>query len=574
MNKTVNINLGGMFFHIDEDAYQKLTRYFEAIKRSLSNSSGQDEIIKDIEMRVSELLTEKQKTDKHVVGLKDVDEVIAVMGQPEDYKIDDEENGETIPKYNSSNTKKLYRDTENGMIGGVLAGLGHYFGIDKVWLRIFLLILVFAWFTGLLAYIILWIVMPEAKTTAEKLEMTGEPVTISNIEKKVREEFENVSDKIKNANYDEMGNRIKTGAEKAGSSFGNFIIAIFRVFSKILGVILIITGLTILFFLLVGIFTLGTNVFIEFPWTTFVETGNLTEYPTWSFGLIMFFAVGIPFFFLSLLGFKLLSPNLKSIGNIAKYTLLAIWLISVAMAIAIGINQATAYSVDGRVVQKENIDLKPTDTLLIKFKHNDYFAKNIDDRNAFKITLDSTGNDVIYSNNVSFRIAQADDKSAYIQIEKEAKGTTLFEAKKRAEKIKYGYKITGNQLILDNYLLTELKEKFRDQEIEITLFLPKGTLLKMDESMAHYDRTDGDYFLWNPDNTNAVYKVDSDKIRCLNCPEDENEYNEIENKAEENDSIVTTTVTVNGEVITTTTNKTSGKKGLSIDKDGVIIKTN
>jgi hypothetical protein len=70
MNKTVNINLGGMFFHIDEDAYLKLTRYFDAIKRSLSKSSGQDEIIKDIEMRVAELLTENQKTDKQVVGLK------------------------------------------------------------------------------------------------------------------------------------------------------------------------------------------------------------------------------------------------------------------------------------------------------------------------------------------------------------------------------------------------------------------------------------------------------------------------------------------------------------------------
>ena len=90
MNKTVNINLGGMFFHIDEDAYQKLSRYFDAIKRSLSNSSGQDEIIKDIEMRVSELLNEKQKSEKHVVSVKDVDEVIAVMGQPEDYRIDDE----------------------------------------------------------------------------------------------------------------------------------------------------------------------------------------------------------------------------------------------------------------------------------------------------------------------------------------------------------------------------------------------------------------------------------------------------------------------------------------------------
>ena len=94
MNKTVNINLGGMFFHIDEDAFQKLTRYFDAIKRSLSNSSGHDEIIKDIEMRVSELLNEKQKSDKHVVGLKDVDEVIAVMGQPEDYIIEDDKTNE------------------------------------------------------------------------------------------------------------------------------------------------------------------------------------------------------------------------------------------------------------------------------------------------------------------------------------------------------------------------------------------------------------------------------------------------------------------------------------------------
>ncbi len=573
MNKTVNINLGGMFFHIDEDAYQKLTRYFEAIKRSLSNSSGQDEIIKDIEMRVSELLNEKQKTDKHVVGLKDVDEVIAVMGQPEDYRIDEEgtENTSTNFSSSSSQTRKLYRDTENGMVGGVLAGLGHYFGIDKVWLRIFLLIMVFAWGTGVLAYIILWIVMPEARTTAEKLEMTGEPVTISNIEKKVREEFENVSEKFKNANYDEMGNRVKTGAEKVGSSFGNFIIAVLKAFSKFLGVILIIAGLFILAALFIGVFTLGSSSLIEVPWQNFIEAGNFTDYPVWTFGLIMFFAVGIPFFFLALLGFKLLSPNLKSIGNIAKYTLLAIWLISVSLAITIGIKQATAFSIDGRVVQKETVNLKPTDTLLIKFKHNDYFAKNLYDNSNFKITLDSTGNDVIYSNNVSFRIEQSDSKTAYIQIEKEAKGKTLFEAKQRAEKIKYSYKIIGNQLIFDNYLLTELKEKFRDQEIEITLFLPLGTLLKMDESMSNYDRTDDEYFLWNPDNKDEVYKVESDKIKCQNCLNEDNENVTIDTK-QEADSIVTTTVTVNGEVVKV--KETTTKKGLSVDKDGVIIKTN
>ena len=571
MNKTVNINLGGMFFHIDEEAYQKLTRYFDAIKRSLTNSSGQDEIIKDIEMRISELLTEKQKSDKHVVSLKDVDEVIAVMGQPEDYRIDNEETGNSIPNFSSSKTKKLYRDTENGMIGGVLAGLGHYFGIDKVWLRIFLLIMIFAWGTGFLAYIILWIVMPAATTTTEKLEMTGEPVTISNIEKKVREEFDNVSEKFKNANYDEMGNRVKTGAEKIGSSLGDFIIAVLRVFSKILGVILIIAGLCILAALFIAVFTLGSSSLIDVPWQGFIEAGNFTDYPVWTFGLIMFFAVGIPFFFLSLLGFKLLSPNLKSIGNVAKYTLLAIWLISVALAIAIGVKQASAFAVDGRVVQKESINMIPTDTLLIKFKHNDYFAKNINDNENFKITIDSSGNNVIYSNNVSFKIAPSDTKLAYIQIEKEAKGSSLFEAKKRAEKIKYSFKVAGNQLLLDNYLLSELKDKFRDQEIEITLFLPLGTLLKMDQSMRNYDRTDEDYFLWNSDYTNAVYKVENEKIKCQNCPSEENEMNSDEN-VQENDSVVTTTVTVNGEVITV--NKKGTKKGLSIDENGVIIKTN
>lgn len=571
MNKTVNINLGGMFFHIDEDAYQKLTRYFDAIKRSLSNSSGQDEIIKDIEMRVSELLTEKQKTDKHVVAMKEVDEVIAVMGQPEDYRIDEEGTENTSTNFSSSKTRKLYRDTENGMVGGVLAGLGHYFGIDKVWLRVFLLIMVFAWGTGVLAYIILWIVMPEAKTTAEKLEMTGEPVTISNIEKKVREEFETVSEKFKNANYDEMGNRVKTGAEKIGSSFGNFIIAVLRAFSKFLGVILIIAGLFILAALFIGVFTLGSSSFVNVPWQDFIDAGNFTDYPVWIFGLIMFFAVGIPFFFLALLGFKLLSPSLKSIGNVAKYTLLAVWLISVSLAITIGIKQATAFSVDGRVVQKQSLNLKPTDTLLIKFKHNDYFAKDINDNHEFKITIDSAGNNVIYSNNVSFKIAQTDAKSGYVQIEKEAKGKNLFEAKQRAEKIKYSYKIIGNQLVFDNYLLSELKEKFRNQEIEITLFLPLGTLLKMDESLERYDQTDGNYFLWHPENTEAVYKVESDKIKCQNCPNDGEEINIIEENRKENDSTITTTVTVNGEVVTV--NKTGTKKGLSVDKDGVIIKT-
>lgn len=574
MNKTVNINLGGMFFHIDEDAFQKLTRYFDAIKRSLSNSSGHDEIIKDIEMRVSELLNEKQKSDKHVVGLKDVDEVIAVMGQPEDYIIeDDKTNQQSYRSSTTTSTKKLYRDRDKGMVGGVSSGLGYYFGIDAVWFRLFFVLLVLAGFgAGFLAYIILWIVTPEASTTSEKLEMTGEPVTISNIEKKVREEFENVSEKIKNADYDKYGNQIKTGANKIGNSFGDFIISVFKIFAKFLGILLILSGLTVLFFLLIGIFTLGSGVFIDFPWQGFIEAGNFTDYPIWAFGLLMFFAAGIPFFFLALLGFKLLSPNMKSIGNVGKYTLLALWLIAVSLVISIGIKQASAFAVDGRVVQKETFNLNPKDTLFIKFKHNDYFAKNVNDHNGFQVTQDSTGMDVIYSNEVSFKIEKTDEKLPYIQIEKEAKGKSLSEAKKRAEKIKYRYTIIGNQLIFDNYLVTDLKNKYRDQEIEITLYLPKGTLIKPDASMRHYDRTDGDYFLWNPDSTTDIYRVEETKVRCLSCPADENEYNDTRNDSAE----TSVTINKNGVSITNDTliNSKNNIKELKINRDGIIIKTN
>ena len=144
MNKTVSINLGGLVFHIDEDAFQKLSHYFDAIKRSLSNTKGQEEIINDIEMRVGELVVEKHKSDKQVISIKQVDEIISIMGQPEDYRIDDEEPKNTTSNFETlTRDKKLFRDKDEAVIGGVLAGLGHYFGIDKVFLRILFLVLFF-----------------------------------------------------------------------------------------------------------------------------------------------------------------------------------------------------------------------------------------------------------------------------------------------------------------------------------------------------------------------------------------------------------------------------------------------
>ncbi|MEN9876361.1 MAG: hypothetical protein RLZZ529_1358 [Bacteroidota bacterium] len=572
MNKTVTINLGGIVFHIDEDAYQKLSRYFDAIKRSLNNSSGQEEIIKDIEMRISELLSEKLLSDKHVIGLKEIDEVIAVMGQPEDYIIEDDSKVESnYQAYKKS--KKLYRDKDKGMIGGVAAGLSHYLGIDVVWIRVILLLFFFGFGTGILAYIILWIATPEAITTSEKLEMTGEPVTISSIEKKVREEFDSVSEKFKNVDYDKYGNQIKTGAEKFGNSLSEIISNIFKVFAKFLGVILIITGVTVLFFLFVGIFTLGTGAFIEFPWTEFANAGNFTDYPIWVFGLLMFLGVGIPFFFLTLLGFRLLSPSIKSIGSIAKYTLLALWILAIAALISIGIQQASEVAYEGKTIKKETLNILPTDTLQIEFRYNENYTNDLDDTDNFRFVQDASKNEVIYSNNIHFEIEKSDEKAPYIQIERRARGKSFNEAKKRAEKIQFGYKLEGNKLVFDNYLLTSVAEKFRDQEVAIFLYLPEGMVFKVDKSAQHYDQSNNDFFNLHYSSDDYLYKVNSLQVKCLNCPENEDEYNDVETGVTEditgNDTVVTTTVKVNGEVVTI---NQSAKKGLTINKEGVIIK--
>lgn len=581
MNKTVNINLGGMFFHIDEDAYQKLTRYFDAIKRSLSNTGGQDEIIKDIEMRIGELITEKHTNDKQVINLKEVDEIITIMGQPEDYRIDGDDDVPADFSAPKRRNKKLYRDTEKGLVGGVATGLGHYFGVDAIWFKIMFLIFVFAGFgTGIIAYIILWIVTPEAVTTTEKLEMTGEPVTISNIERKVREEFENVSERLKNANYDAMGNQVKTGVGRATDNLGNAFIKILGIFAKILGLFMVLfSSVALIAVAVCSIILMFSSSLPEMTVLNHINTPIGLETPLWVQGILFLLAAGIPLFFILILGLKLLVTNLRPISTMVKYSLLAVWIIAIGIVISLGIKEASQLAFDGKVVQKETIALQENDTLFVKFKNNDYYSKDIDNRSDFVFTQDSANTEVIYSNNVRFYVMKTDEKVPYIQIEKLAEGKSIQEAKKRAEKIKYAFKIEGNHIVLDNYLLTEAANKYRNQEVEIFLYLPEGVVFQPDMSVQHYDRSN---FGLEFNAANETYKMHNGELECLNCIVD-NEGEDMDPmdpdmiqtetiSGDGNDTIKTVTLKVNGkEIIRTETKK---KGSLSVGENGVIIKTN
>ncbi|MCB6098502.1 PspC domain-containing protein [Flavobacterium psychrophilum] len=592
MNKTVNMNLGGFFFHIDEDAYQKLNRYFDAIKKSLS-SDGREEIMNDIESRVSELFSEKLTGTKQVISLKEVDDVIAVMGQPEDYKIEDEAPRQPNYNYASSGSRKLYRDKENGIIGGVLAGLGYYFGIDKVWLRLIMLVLLLSFGTGFLLYIILWIVMPEAVTTTEKLEMQGEPINISNIEKKVKEEFENLSEKFKNADVNfkdgmdtvsekvkifsnDFSDKMKSNSSRVGSNLGDVIISILGIFAKFLGALIVmVASISLLGFFVASIVMLFSSTMPDSFALNYISTPIGLETPLWIQGILFLLVFGIPFFFLLILGLKLLVTNLKSIGSIAKYSLLSLWIIALAILIVLGIKEATQLAFDGKVVQKQSINISPTDTLFVKFKNNDFYSKDIDNHDDFRLMQDEHGKEIVYSNNVSIEIMPTDEKLPYLQIEKLANGKTPDEAQKRAEKIIYNLKIEGNKLILDNYLLHNVKNRFRDQRVALFLYLPKGTYLKPDSSLRRYEETNGDYFSWNPESKNDVYKVEDNKVKCTNCPANENEESDYEQDDDTNIRKPNVTINEDGISIKNDTTISSAKdfKELKINKDGIIIKT-
>jgi phage shock protein PspC (stress-responsive transcriptional regulator) len=562
MNKTVNINIGGLIFHIDEDAYQKLSKYFDSIKRSLTNTSGKDEIMRDIEMRVAELLCERQKSDKHVINNKDVDEVIVIMGQPEDYRIDDDNESSSESFTSSTRRKKLYRDKDRGILGGVCAGLSHYFGVEAVWIKILFLLLTFFGGSGILIYFIFWIATPKAVTTSEKLEMTGEPVTISSIEKKVKEEFENVSNNIKNADYDKLGNQVKTGATNVASGVSDVVVKIFGAFAKVLGVIILVFSSLSLLSLFIGLFTLGSTSFIDTPWQRHIEAVNYIDMPLWVFGIIIFLAIGIPLFFFLILGLKLIVDKLKSIGSIAKYSLLAIWIFSVGALIVLGIKQSVEHAYEGKTVEKVEFNLMANDTLKIKFISNELFQKDIDNYEDFLFTQDSLKNEVIYSNNVEFEIKSTDKLQPYVQIEKLADGKSFKEA--------------NNTVYFDNYFLTEMASKYRNQEVILYFYIPKGVLFQIGGPAArNMDATDNDFFNLHYSSDKYTYKIEDDQVKCLDCPAEENEYNDVNleevNNKENTDTVETVSVKINGKEVINN-EKTATKSKVSIGPDGTIIK--
>lgn len=536
MNKTININLGGIFFHIDELAYQKLGNYLDAIRRSLSDDpKGRDEIITDIESRIGELLSDKIKDVRQVINENDIDEIVEIMGKPEDYMVDDEIfNDDSYSSYSRSNNKKLYRDGSDKFLGGVSSGFAHYFNVDVIWVRLAWLVAAFGFGFGFIAYPILWILLPEANTTAEKLEMEGEAVNISNIEKKIKDEISEattrikngiheVSDKVKNVDYKNYKDKAKSGSQDLVETLGRVFTAIFMVIGKFIGVLLILISIATILSLFVGLFAVGSLDFLQEDWFYHnTMTYNNTGLPIWSVSILTFILIGIPFFLLFSLGLRILSNNSKSMGKTARLSLFGIWVVALLFAIFFGTKQFMQTAYDGTVSDNQEINFFATDTINVKLVDNISLSNNshLERRWSYSMVFDENNIEKIYSNNIRLNIYTSESNNFYIKVRKKSQGKSRLIARENAREIGYDYILQEKDLLLNGYFLTDKDNKFKEQKINIDLYLPEGQTLYLDKSTRS--------FLYDVDNTQNIYDRDMAKhyfkmtengLTCLDCDE-------------------------------------------------------
>lgn len=378
MNKTVNINLASTFFHIDESAYAKLKAYLKKLEDGFKNTVGKEEILKDIEARIAELFQEIKTNSDYVISEADVEKIIAVLGQPADFLSEEEEEEveETIHK-------KLFRDPDDNYIGGVTSGLGHYFGIDTSWIRlIWLLLTVFSGGTFILIYLLFWVLVPIAKTTADKLRMKGKPINVSNIEKKIKEEFDEMSSKIKDIDYEEAGNSLKKKLRNFFQFLEGLLRAIPGVILKLLGILFLIISTSIIVSIFVASIVLLVFGIVLWPFNLF-DFGLI---PNIIWGISIFLFVLIPGLFLFSLGIRFLRGHSNTFGTVGRFVLFGLWIASIISFVVLGAGEIRSHRITATKTEMHALPISNLDTLTVSL----YNTGNISSDWKFKKNNPST----------------------------------------------------------------------------------------------------------------------------------------------------------------------------------------
>jgi len=521
MNQTVTANISGIVFHIEVDAYEQLKSYLNKIRSYFNNSEECEEIMTDIEARIAELFSAKLTPSNQVISNKDVEEVITIMGKPEQYI--DEEEETAIPKNkkpplrNYSTAKKLFREPDERILGGVASGIASYFGVDSIWVRLFFVAVLFIGF-GPLFYIILWMVIPEAKTASDKLKMKGDPVNIDNIGKTIEYEANRVSDKLKSEN---TGRYVKQ-AETAIEAFFNFLTQLlkgfFNVFGKVLGVIFLIVG-TFWFIGLIGlivgsetIFSITSDGVFSFEANEFFNLIFISQDQYHLFIIGAAIAIGLPIIMLIYAGVKLLF-KVKTYPGVG-IGLFIFWIVGVSLCAMVGIRMASELTQDENISETTTINID-NNQINLKAIIDQYPGRGILEDNYSIISLDE---DSIYLNDVNLDILKSKTDSIQIVLKKTSNGKSIKDAYNNAKMINYSYSISNNTIELNNYISTLKENKIRGQELRVKIYLPVGKTIYLDKSLKRLiDDIDNVTNTYDPKMLGENWVMLEEGLTCLDC---------------------------------------------------------
>lgn len=473
MKKTLSIHLGRQLFVIEEDAFDRLQQYLQRLEQSLKGETGVADIVEDIEMRFAELLLSYLGETRKVVTIDDVEKGIASLGEPE--MITEETQETTSEQQNTREQsqqtyggRKFFRDTDNGMIGGVAAGLAAYLNIDPVIARIIFILMGMIGF-GVPLYIILWVIAPNASTPSERLQMHGKAVTVESL----KEEFVKAADRIKD-DTKRARDRFRSGNDPVVQRARN----VTRLIAKLIGIGMI--GFASVFLIL---FTLTTSGIIDVIPTTgdeeytslhdmlrIVSPVDDTFTLMWSGILLVGFAGSALFI---LLGTRLLIGKPTRFLRLSLITLPVLIAIGMVLGLVSGLQTGRDFAVYPEVMRQH----LTTNANQLTIEEMPHYYNN-------QRVLSSRGVDFIHIRNgmvteqgvmITYRASK--DTLFHVYQIVTAHGVDHESASKRCTHIRNTVQLLGEKLVVDPMVSYPASDGFRGQEVEVVIEVPRDKKL-------------------------------------------------------------------------------------------------
>jgi phage shock protein PspC (stress-responsive transcriptional regulator) len=490
MNKTIIININGIVFHIEEDAYEILKEYMTNVKRHFLNSADSLEITTDIENRIAEMFSDiLTHENKQVIVEQDVQSVIEQMGTVDEFdEIYEDAKADTNNAYAfNAGERRLFRDPDDHLVSGVCAGIANYFNIEPVWIRLAFALSIFFAGSGLLLYIILWIVIPRATTRADRMAMKGEKLNLQGFKNSFEEEMTSVRNHLNN-----LGQEAQPFVYKLRDFIGDFAhhLGLFfngagKIIVKVLGAIILLTffaGAIALVVALVAFLGFGAgHANGMFPMSIWMNEHADRIY------IAAFLTAFIPVVTIILM---LISAvfNTGPIGRSTGTTLLVAWICALAVLVFYVAKVGANFRETASFTQTINIKPTPDNVYYMKINNVKYLTHDdslrLDVKNHFRnMILTNDFDDDTEPRNINISIERSDISQPVIIESFTAKGHTYENALMNARNTRYIYLQQDSVLKFDDKLRRDVNESWHAEYLDITIKLPLNAKVVIDQDL-------------------------------------------------------------------------------------------